>query len=106
MELAVILVLCVLVELALTFYFLGRLREYKRTLNELVNEMANIEHGLDQALTSLGMAKNRLDGVANDLENSPTSDILAAAKAAESATPDEIAQAKKILETLGVKLED
>jgi hypothetical protein len=106
MELAVILVLLVIVELALTFYLLGRLKDYRKTVNELVDHMANVEHGLDRALESLDLADENLRNVVNDRNDSPSADILAAAEVAQNATPAEIEQAKSILTALGVKLED
>lgn len=104
MELAVILVLLVIVELALTCYFLGRIKDYKRTVSELVDHMASIEHGLDQALTSLGLAQSRIEGVAHDTDDN-ASGLAAAAQAAATASPDEVAQAKAILDSLGIKMD-
>lgn len=103
MELAVILVLTVVAELAITCFLLGRIRDYKRTVDDLVDNMANIEHGLDQALTALGMAQTHL-GVANGYANH--TDVLAsAAQAAAGASPDEVEQARKVLENLGIKMD-
>lgn len=107
MELAVILVLAVIVELALTFYLLGRLRDFRATVNGLVDNMANVEHGLDRALASLGQTSQRLDNALQpQLTLSDEGVMQAAAQAAATATPDEVEQAKSILTALGVKLED
>lgn len=106
MELAVILVLAVIVELALTFYLLGRLRDFRATVDGLVNNMADVEHGLDVAMASLGQASQRLDNDEQQLTLSDEGVMQAAAQAAASATPDEVEQAKSILTALGVKLGD
>lgn len=107
MELAVILVLAVIVELALTFYLLGRLRDFRATVNELVDHMANVEHGLDGALASIGQATQRLDNDVQTQKTLPDQGVLqAATQVAKTATPDELEQAKTILAALGVNLED
>lgn len=104
MELAVILVLLVIIELALTCYFLGRIRDYRRTVDELVDHMSNLEHGLDKALTTLGIAQSRLESVNNDTDDC-ASGLAAAAQVAATASPDEVAQAKAVLEQLGIKMD-
>lgn len=104
MELAVILVLCVVIELALTFYLLGRIKDYRHTLDGLVDNMANVEHGLDQALASLGLAQTSLGSVVGGTDNC-ASGLASAAEVAATASPDEVAQAKAVLESLGIKMD-
>lgn len=104
MELAVILVLLVVAELAITCFLLGRIRDYRRTVDDLVNEIAGIEHGLDRAMTALGLAQSRLGVDANGHDDSENV-FSTAAQVAASATPAEVEQARAVLESLGIKMD-
>lgn len=104
MELAVILVLLVVAELAITCFLLGRIKDYKHTLDDVIDNMANIEHGLDQALASLGLAQQSIGKVQNGV-NDYTDAIASAAQVAQGATPDEVEQAKHVLQSLGIKMD-
>lgn len=119
MELALILVMLVIIELGLTFYFLGRLRDYKKTVNGLVEHMADIEHGLDQALehitdaqASIGRAIYSLTGsidydanagtVQGAIEDvKSTAETLSLQDLVSQATPEDLAKAEAILKGLG-----
>lgn len=111
MELALLLVLLVAVELALTFYLLGRIKSYKFTLNGLVDRVAIIDDGLDQVMNevkgnnseTLGMG-DTLAGAAAD--KTATTHDVDIASLVSSATPDDIQQAASILRALGVKVDD
>ena len=89
MELAIILVLLVVVELALTFYLLARIRDYRRRVTRLEKNTAKMAEVIN------GMA---LDAKAPTVpaEHAAVQDIL------QSATPEDIEQAKKIIDTFGL----
>lgn len=91
MELALVLVLVVLVELALTFYLLGRVRDYRRRVSKLernVSQLANVVKDWDS-----GAAVSSDKAIeANDF-----------ASLLEGVTEKDIKQAKTVLAAFGVE---
>lgn len=91
MELALLLVFVVLVELALTFFLLGRINDYRKRVSSLeknVRELSNV-------VSSWSEDKNvafDTEGQANDF-----------ASLLENVTEEDIQQAQTVLAAMGVR---
>lgn len=89
MELALVLVVAVLVEMAATFYMLARNRDYRKRVTKLeknVRRMAEVLRDMAE------------DEPVHDMADAPIAELVA------KASEDDIAQAQEVLKALGVKV--
>lgn len=88
MELALTLIIVVMAEIALSFYLLARIRDYKKRVQRLEKNVVRLASEL----------KSGVD--AGEEDNALANDVLVAA------SPEDIEQAKQILEALGLQTKE
>ena len=100
MELALLLIVLVIVELALTVWFLARQKGYTADLKALTGVVQTLEHDVtllgEGGLLDAGTAR----GAASDASQAPSADTLQ--DLVSQATPEDLEKAQAILKGLGL----
>lgn len=100
MELALLLVVLVIAELALTVWFLARQKGYNERLQALTGVVQTLEH--DATLLGEGglLDSGTVDGIAAD--DKKTSESQSWLDLVSQATPEDLEKAKAIIKSLGL----
>lgn len=94
MELALLLIVLVIAELALSVWFLARQKYYLTQMNALVGEVAGLEHDVTLMGERLGFCSD--DSQPEKSETDSVSSLLS------QATEDDLKQAADIIKALGL----
>ena len=97
MELALLLVFAVMVELGLTFYFLGKQRHIKRNDAQILKRVQRLEKNVTKLAEVLSDMSFDVPDTQEDITKSPSiADLVS------QATPEDVAKANEILKSLGL----
>lgn len=99
MELALLLVLLVILELAFTVWFLARQSSIKKSERLLAKRVTRLEKNITKMAEVIQDMSYDADELESD-DNATLSDLVAAA------TPEDVAKANEILKALGLDKED